>query len=956
MAFGQQSQTHREAFPLANQIRLFGLAIYRLSTSYIGRNQGRSVVQAAAYRARTCLYDNRTGETHDFRRAGVETGKFIASGLLLPEDAPSWLSDASLSEQQRRATLWNAVEAKETRKDAVLARDMLVSLPRELSHAENTELLTRFLQGQCVSHGMVADWAFHEEPAGDGGLNPHAHVLLTLRAFDPTTADGWGLKAHRGLPPRADMDVPAGPSWNSKAQLLEWREQWSIYANTALAARGHDIRIDHRSYAEQGIDAEPGFPIGKAAAAQARDGEDTAGVERLAEIKRKNAERIQEDPGIVIAKVARQRATFTRTDIARALHELVAPYGERFGKGDGDDDALAFQALLTKVMAHEGIVSIGHDQKGVERFATPQQLVMEEAIESIAHDMRGREHHPIDGPDGLVGLSGEQQLAVAHLVSGGDIRCLIGKAGSGKTTTLAAVRELFEAAGYNVKGAALAGIAAQNLSDGAGIEATTVASLRHSWRKDEQHLSERDVLIVDEAGMLGTRDMFALLDEAHQRDAKIILVGDAHQLQAIEAGATFRALTEKLGAVELTAVHRQRESWQAAATADLARGEVAPALAAYETQMQVKAAPNKEQALTNLVEDWRQDREQGWSQLMLAHTRGDVQALNDKARAALRERGQLGEERSFTVLEQTEEAGRIIDKKKTRALADGDRVIFLRNDKRLGVKNGTLGTLQEINTNGGYHIALDDGRMVSSDLHAYGYIDHGYATTIHKAQGVTVDRSYVLATPGFDRHLTYVAMTRHREMATLYWDHASFKDRSDLGHRLARENAKDNALDYRSAPAPQLESPPTQSDGSMRAAEVASVARKAIDETVEPSLQAAKPVRESQHPPRWKQPTLEYRPPGFGKPLSARLRPDPRPVRPAVLPAPTKSPLKDRAKERREEAPALVVNTSEGRAPTPATLTSAQRAALKALDSSQRRAVRRDRQKGHGRERGREFE
>lgn len=492
-------------------------------------------MQAAAYRARTCLYDDRTGKTHDYRRAGAETGKFIASGILLPENAPAWLTDETLSEQRRRAVLWNAVETKETRKDAVLARDMLISLPRELSHDENIELVTAFLQEQCVARGMVADWAFHEEPAGDGGLNPHVHVMLTMRPFDLEAEDGWGKKAHRGLPKSVDQPVPNGPDWNSRAQLMAWREEWAVYANRALAARGYDIRIDHRSYEEQGIDAKPGFPIGKTAAALEREGEETSAAERLAEIKRENAERITEDPAIVIAKVARQRATFTQTDIARTLHELIAPYGQHFGRGDGDDDAVAFNALLARVMAEPALTSLGKDQNGAERFATRQQIVMEEAIERMAYDLNGRNAHAVSWPLPGGRLSAQQKLAAQHILDGGDITCLIGKAGSGKTTTLNAVSRTLEAEGYRVRGSALSGIAAQNLAEGAGIESQTVAALRALWAKGEHQLKGGDVLIVDEAGMLGTRDMYALIDATHQAGAKIVL-----------DSAQRRALTRKL--------------------------------------------------------------------------------------------------------------------------------------------------------------------------------------------------------------------------------------------------------------------------------------------------------------------------------------------------------------------------------------------------------------------------
>ena len=965
-------------------------------------------MQAAAYRARSCLYDAQTGITHDFRRAGVETGKFIASGLLLPETAPDWLTDETLSEQQRRAILWNAVEVRENRKDASLFRDLCISLPRELTHEQNTALLTRFLQDQFAAKGMVADWAFHEEPAGDGGLNPHAHVMLTMREFDPTQDDGWGFKAHRGLPKNRDAPFPPGPGWSAQSLFVQWRQRWADYANEALVAHGHEVRIDPRSYEDQGIDIKPGFPIGKAAAALERDGEETAAAVRLAELKRENAERISDDPNIVLSKVTRQQATFTRLDVARTLHEFVAPYGQRFGRGDGDDNAQEFNVLLEKVMTHDNVITLGHDRKGTERYSTPNQIALEDAIERIAYDLHGRDHHAIETIEGatLRGLSAEQRSAAEHLVTGGDIACLIGKAGSGKTTTLAAVREAYEAEGYNVRGAALAGIAAHNLTEGAGIPSATVASLRHLWAKGEQRLAENDVLVVDEAAMLGARDMFALLDEAHQRNAKIIFVGDAQQLQAIEAGATFRALTERLGASELHTIHRQRDHWQADATAKLARGEVGEAIKVYEEKGNVRGLATKEAALEALVSDWRQDRAGQQSQLMLAHSRADVEALNKKARAALKATGELGDDREFTIVELAEEAGQLVDKKRTRSFANGDRVIFLRNDKKLEVKNGTVGALEEIGDDGAYRIKLDDGRRITSDLHSYGYLDHGYATTVHKAQGVTVERSYIFASGGFDQHLSYVALTRHRDAAKLYWDRETFKDERAMQWRLGRENAKDNVLDYRGlmaarrgfAPVEQTQPPPRAEQ--TQAPPDRAHAEKEKQPIVAPSIAAPPAVQPKRH---LKHLTPEFQPPGFPRPLSPKLKPEPRPTRPIELPKPapvqspeSKVPIVEgkpeqirvpelsastprlqtqqttptnqskqqhairRSKPQPETKPEpsipLSLNASEGSVQRKPVLTEEQKRALKALDGSQRRAIGRTRGHGRGRERTRDFE
>ncbi len=133
-------------------------------------------------------------------------------------------------------------------------------------------------------------------------------------------------------------------------------------------------------------------------------------------------------------------------------------------------------------------------------------------------------------------------------------------------------REAWESAGYGVRGVALSGIAAENLEGGSGIASRTIASLEHQWSEGRELLTGRDVLVIDEAGMIGTRQMERVIAEAGKRGAKVVLVGDPEQLQAIEAGAAFRSVAERHGSVEITDIRRQREDWQRDATRYLATG------------------------------------------------------------------------------------------------------------------------------------------------------------------------------------------------------------------------------------------------------------------------------------------------------------------------------------------------------------------------------------------------
>ncbi len=386
-------------------------------------------------------------------------------------------------------------------------------------------------------------------------------------------------------------------------------------------------------------------------------------------------------------------------------------------------------------------------------------------------------------------LSTEQRSALEHVNEAKGLGVVIGYAGTGKSAMLGVAREAWESAGYQVQGVALSGIAAENLESGSGIASRTIASLEHQWGQGRELLTNRDVLVIDEAGMIGTRQMERVIAEAEKRGAKVVLVGDPEQLQAIEAGSAFRATAERYGSVEITQIRRQRDDWQRDATRQLATGRTADAIASYDQHGRIHAGETREQARGELINRWDRERS-AWpdaTRIILTHTNGEVRALNLAARERLRASGELGEDVAVC----TERSGR--------SFATGDRVMFLRNERSLGVKNGTLGRVEAV-TRTRMAVMLDDGRSVAFDLKDYANIDHGYAATVHKAQGVTVDRAHVLATPGLDRHAAYVALSRHRDSVDLHYGRDDFTDQGKLVRALSRERSKDMASDYHSAP------------------------------------------------------------------------------------------------------------------------------------------------------------
>jgi Ti-type conjugative transfer relaxase TraA len=727
------------------------VAIYHLSAKVISRADGRSAVAAAAYRAAEELHDERLGRAHDFtNKAGV-----IHSEILLPEGAPARLVD--------RTTLWNEVEATEKRKDAQLAREIEIALPRELTKAQAIELAQDFVREQFVARGMVADLNVHWGRTASGEDQPHAHVMLTMREMRP---DGFGKKVR---------------DWNRTEVLVGWRARWAELANERLAELGHDIRVDHRSHAAQGIGLEPQNKIGPAGARREARGEDAERAAEHAALARRNGARIIDDPSLVLAALTRQQSTFTRRDLARLVDRHTA-------------DPDQFATAMAKVEASSELVRLGTDGRGQARFTTREMLATEQRMERAAGTLAERQGHRSDLRRRLqesTTLGREQGLAYRHVTQAQDLSVVVGYAGTGKSMMLGEARAAWEADGYHVRGAALSGIAAEQLEAGAGIASRTVASLLFQWEQGREALTERDVLVVDEAGMIGSRQMERLLTAAEAAGAKVVLVGDPEQLQAIEAGAAFRAIAERVGAAEITEVRRQRAAWQQQATRELATGRTEAALARYEQAGMVTGHATLTEAKDAMIAGWDAARRENPQarQIMLAYRRADVRDLNERARAVRQAAGELGD------------SYRVATERGARDFAAGDRVYFLRNERGLGVKNGTLGTVTAIEGHvpgQGERLAvrLDDGRSVGFDLKDYAHIDHGYAATVHKSQGVTVDRTHVLATSHMDRHAAYVGLSRHRERVDLHWGADDLGSRERLTRVLGRERLKDTSLDY----------------------------------------------------------------------------------------------------------------------------------------------------------------
>ncbi|MFP4150308.1 MAG: MobF family relaxase, partial [Nitriliruptoraceae bacterium] len=392
---------------------------------------------------------------------------------------------------------------------------------------------------------------------------------------------------------------------------------------------------------------------------------------------------------------------------------------------------------------------------GERRYTTKGLLLTEQRAinRSIArHDAQVGIARPpmLDRALARRSLTDEQAVMVRRLTtSGAGVEVVVGKAGTGKTYALDAARDAWESSGIRVTGVALAARAALELQASAGIRSITLARLlaQVDDHRDGSPLQPGSVLVVDEAGMVGTRQLARLLHHAEAQSVKVVLVGDPRQLPEIDAGGLFRALATRLPAIELTHNRRQSHSWEQAALDELRDGDPDTALAAYRAHGRIRTADTAEQLRDRLVNDWwTTARHDLPGSLMIALRRDDVDDLNHRARAKMLEAGQL--------------TGPAVVTAAGVELQAGDRIVCLRNDRRLGVVNGTRATITHVQLRDRTVEAVDDRGarlLLPAGYLDAGHVAHGYAITGHKAQGLTCDHTYTLGTDTLYREWGYVA-------------------------------------------------------------------------------------------------------------------------------------------------------------------------------------------------------
>lgn len=768
------------------------MAIYHFHAQNISRGAGRSAVGAAAYRHRSSMKNRATGKTFNY----TGSKDLVHSEFVAPEKTPLWfrnLIDGRTSEKASEA-FWSKIERENRRANSTFAKEIVIALPNELSREQNIALMRDYVQQSFSSRGIVADWVYHEK-----GNNPHVHVMI---AVQPLTQEGFGKR----LSPALDADGNVLRNEDDKIiyrhfagdreDLREWRARWSEVANVHLKQAGLDIEIDHRSLKTLGLTVKPNRHLGVELSRLEKEGKAQFITDIREERRQENEKNILDNPSQLIKLVARGESVFSRDDLIRVARKYVS-----------NEEAL--ETVVQSALQSEGLVHTRGDlmdwttgeYENQVIYARKDILEAETRMMSSVQSMRMtsghgvKERHVNRAIDTLTqelkasigehaSLSDMQVNAIRDATKDSGLSCIVGYAGAGKSTMLKAANLAWNADGKRVFGASLSGKATQGLQESSNIESRTLASWEYNWNRGKHDLHVGDVLVIDEAGMVSSQQLSRFVTYCEEKGAKLVLVGDWFQLAPIEGGAGFRAIAERTGYTVLDDVRRQKQDWQKEATINFATGKIDTALRTYEQNNSVAFHDNYSSTISAVVNDYLAFKEQG-STLILAHANVDVQAINAATRNTMKERGELQNGILFNTSRGQKE------------FASGDRVLFLKNEK--DVQNGLFATVVSVGDNV-LNVKLDNGDTRTVTPSEYKYFDHGYAATVHKSQGATVDRAVVYGSYMMDRHLSYVALSRHREEVKLHVNGEEIKDMPSLVSRLSRDMGSRTTLDYEGWP------------------------------------------------------------------------------------------------------------------------------------------------------------
>lgn len=733
------------------------MAIQFARVEYVSRSSGGNACHKAAYNERSVIRCERTGELFNFKNKG----DLSYHEILLPEGASSIFKDSK--------TLWNAAEKAEKRKDSQVAKESVIALPdnKEITHEDRIEITKRYANALFVSKGLAAQIDIHAPH--DGEKNWHAHVLATTRRF---TKDGLAFSSHKAR--ESDPTIKKG----YVQKEVPPGELYAQIQNDYFKEKGLDLRVDPTGIVAQNH-------IGPV-----RMRKHMGDALERANLLREANEASVRNPWEILQKLTQKQSIFTEQDLNRFLVKHV----------DKED----IHSVKQQVLTSKSIIPLyDKETKEITAYWTTQDVRQEEEKGVRFARAVNEKGDKIVKASSIIqvtqnrSLSSEQQQAVefATYHSKG-ISIIEGRAGTGKSYTMQAIREIYEANNIRVIGLAPTNQVSIDMAKDGFQEAMTVHSFLFKQKNNRLPLKSDTIVIVDEAAMLGNTALVELLNVAKDHKIKVVMFGDDRQLSSVERGGMFRQLVEQFSSRELTDVRRQT-GWQKQVSELLSEGHTKKAAELLQEKGSIQWQHTKEASLAQLVKDWDEASQLNptKNRLVLANKNVDVDTLNHAIREIRLSRGEV----SATGYRCQTARGKEI-------FALNDRVCLTVTDKKLNLSNGAFGTIEAIDEKN-CTIKLDGGKSVTFDPNQYHGLKLGYASTVYKSQGKTIPEIYVLHDASVNNKLNYVALTRHKESLKIYANHEETKNLSHFAHQISRSADKMSSLCF----ATQKELHPQQS-------------------------------------------------------------------------------------------------------------------------------------------------
>ena len=716
---------------------------------FVKRSLGKNACLKSSYisRGRVDFEGTKFQEKQVFNFSHME--KPVFADVLLPEHASKELKDPE--------KLWNLCEAFENRKDSQPAFEMVLALPDDkiITVEDRKHLLLTFVEQHFIKEGFAAEVAIHQpHNRGEKDHNWHAHVLVTGRKIDET---GNTLESTK---PR---------EFFSRLSNTKWYLKWTQHQNEYFQEKGLSLRVD-----PIGVIPEKHLgPVRMRGKAMSLVVENES-LKELNQIK-------CSDPRVVLEKIIETKSVFVPKDVDDFLHRNVSP--EKVSQ------------VRKEFWKLPEIVELLDPQtaKKTHKYTTREVVKEEEQLLRIADRIESKDRISSPGKIDpfLTNLSDEQKKAFSSLIEGQRLVCIDGHAGTGKSYLLSSLKEYYQSQNLNVRALGPDNATAKVLQSKGFKNSQNIYkflfTLKHGKIKPSK---SNEVWIVDESSKLGNQPLLEFLKFADKYNAQVVFSGSASQLGSVSRGGFFEVFCNRYGSQTLKEIQRQNTQEQRAMALNFAEGKAWSGLNTLLANQSVHWNQTKEESFGKLIQEWAEDAKffPTSSRLILARSNADVKILNEMAREIRRQTGELGEKEYSCETS----LGKVF-------VSQGDLLEFRANDSNLGITNGTVGTLThaaEEKFTVSIENPLGKQKIISFNPQEFSSYQLGYASTVFRSQGETVDRAYVAYSPGYTKKELYVAMTRHAKDVALFVDKERVPTIARLKYFLGKQQKEHTTLDF----------------------------------------------------------------------------------------------------------------------------------------------------------------